>query len=139
MTYFRTRKMTEEQVDEARKLHDAGASWNALAKRFGVDNKTVHRAVDPTFRRAFESRTEPLNTEEERDEHRRRMAGDAAFKRAMLNARRWKRERFALGVDARPGTEHPRFMEPGRPVSIRSPAQWCAEAGSESRVGSDSY
>lgn len=40
----------------------------------------------------------------------RAMQGDRRFKLAMLHARRWNREKFALGVDKRHGTEQPIYV-----------------------------
>lgn len=43
-------------------------------------------------------------------EHERNLRGDRAFKAAMLRARQFGRENFSVGVDLRPGTEHPIFV-----------------------------
>jgi len=66
--------------------------------------------------------------------HKRAVRSDAAFKRALLAARRDGRERFAIGIIQKPSTEHPVFT-PHRalePISTTSPAALCAEEGAES-------
>jgi len=65
--------------------------------------------------------------------HKRARLSDAAFKRAMLAARRGGRERFSIGIIEAPSTEHPVFT-PHRaflPISNTSPAALCAEEGAE--------
>ncbi len=47
---------------------------------------------------------------EETAQHEQRRTGDAAFKRAMLRARKLGREQFRIGVDVRPCTEFPAFI-----------------------------
>lgn len=34
----------------ATRMHDAGASWVLLGKKFGLDPHTVHERVDPVYR-----------------------------------------------------------------------------------------
>lgn len=71
----------------------------------------------------------------------RNMIGDLKFKTAMMLARRHCRERFIVGVDARPGTNHPRFTpHRGLPViRAQSPGALCAESASSGRSATDSF
>ena len=65
--------------------------------------------------------------------HKRARLSDAAFKRAMLAARRGGQECFSIGIIETPSTEHPVFT-PHRalfPISSTSPAALCAEEGAE--------
>src|SRR4051794_26989723 len=66
--------------------------------------------------------------------HKRAKLSDAAFKRALLAARRDGREHFAIGTIETPSTAHPVFT-PHRalePIGNTSPAPLCADEGAES-------
>lgn len=84
---------------------------------------------------------EPRGYSDEVLERQRCRDGDRKFKLAMLQARRWKRERFPLGVITRPGTECPRYT-PARGLPViraQSPGALCADMAGSNRAVTDSF
>ena len=104
-------KLSPAQIEEATRLRGEQWSWNALALHYGVDNKTLRRYCDPTFRRASRGE-EYLAAHEAKEEHRRRQYGDLLFKQRVLAIRRAgasEARHFRLGVCAKSGTAHAKF------------------------------
>jgi hypothetical protein len=109
-SHKRSAKFSPEQMAEAIRLRGEQWSWNALALRYGVDNKTVRRYCDPTFTPA--GRDEYLGAHEAKEEHRRRQYGDLLFKQRVLAIRRAgasEARHFRLGVCRKSGTRHAKF------------------------------
>ena len=107
----RRAKLSAEQMAEAMRLRSEQWSWNALALRYGVDNKTVRRYCDPTFAPAGRG-DEYLGAHEAKEEHRRRQYGDLLFKQRVLAIRRAgasEARHLRLGVCAKSGTTRARF------------------------------
>ena len=108
---LRNAKLAPAQIAEAIRLRSEQWSWNALALRYGIDNKTVRRYCDPGFRRAGRGE-DCLGAHEAKEEHRRRQYGDLLFKQRVLAIRRAgasEARHFRLGVCAKSGTKHARF------------------------------
>lgn len=115
----RSAKLSGAQIEEAMRLRAERWSWNALALRYGVDNKTLRRYCDPNFRRADRGE-ESLGAHEAKEEHRRRQYGDLRFKRRVLEIRRAgasEAKHFRLGVSDKSGTAHARFC-PARSATL---------------------
>jgi hypothetical protein len=114
-----TPKLSPAQIEEAVRLRADQWSWNALALHYGVDNKTLRRYCDPSFRRADRGE-ECLGAHEAKEEHRRRQYGDLRFKQRVLAIRRAgasEARHFRLGVCVKSGTAHARFY-PARSVPL---------------------
>lgn len=42
-------KLSSEQIEEAKTLHTSGWRYARIGEQFGVDNKTIRRALDPEY------------------------------------------------------------------------------------------
>lgn len=50
------RKLTDEQKNEIRELHQSGESYNSIARKFGVTGTTVRNVVHPLSKEAIAER-----------------------------------------------------------------------------------
>lgn len=104
-------KLSPTQIAEAHRMRfELAWAWTSIADHFGVDMKTIRRAIDPNFNRTSYGQG---SGDEERSEHNRRKHGDLLFKLRALHVRKngfSEARHLVLGVASEGSTAHPRFI-----------------------------